>query len=122
MAEPRIFRDVQVDYPDFLRDESRRTGSADSLSFPMGEDQVRDTLALRSGRGTLVTTQGARTGITAGAVPDGGHILSLSRMTGILNWREAGPGPQAVVVPPGGALSARREAITRQLGPDLFFP
>src|SRR4030042_18680 len=113
MAEPRIFRDVQVDYPDFLRDESRRTGSADSLSFPMGEDQVRDTLALMSGRGTLVTTQGARTGIAAGAVPDGGHILNLSRMNLVVGPQpDEAAGLPLLRVQPGVLLSQLNDFLS----------
>ena len=47
---------------------------------------MRETLA-SARRGVPVTIQGARTGITAGAVPEGGHILNLSRMNAITGLR-----------------------------------
>jgi D-lactate dehydrogenase (cytochrome) len=122
MTELKLFRDVQADYPEFLRDESRRIGQADSISFPTSEEELRETLALMSGRGTPVTTQGARTGITAGAVPEGGHILSLSRMTAILEWREPETESPTVVVQPGLSLAELREAIGRRTAGRWFFP
>ena len=75
---------VSADYPDYLRDESRRTGSADSIAFPKCGDDVRAQLCSAQADGLDVTIQGARTGIAAGAVPNGGHILNLSRMNRML--------------------------------------
>ncbi len=75
--------DVAGQYPDYLRDESRRKGRADLISFAASEEDIRQVLHSRH----AITTQGARTGITGGAVPDGGHILSLSRMARITGMR-----------------------------------
>ena len=96
------------EYPDYLRDESRRTGRADAISFPRSEEELVEQLRELHRRGALVTIQGARTGITAGAVPDGGHILNLSRMNHIL-----GPGrePNTLRVQPGALLAEIREHI-----------
>ena len=78
----RLFNmNVEGVFPDYLRDESRRAGRADALSFATNEDDIRQVLSRCNG--LSVTVQGARTGITGGAVPDGGHILNLSRMTRI---------------------------------------
>lgn len=71
---------VEEEFSDYLRDESRRTGRADTLSFATSEEDVRHVLS-RARHGLSVTVQGARTGVTGGAVPDGGHVLNLSRMT-----------------------------------------
>jgi D-lactate dehydrogenase (cytochrome) len=96
------------EYPDYLRDESRRTGRADSITFPRDEAELVAQLGALHAQGTPVTVQGARTGITAGAVPQGGHVLNLSRMNSIL-----GPGaaPDTLRVQPGALLSEIRAHV-----------
>ena len=100
------------EHEDYLRDEARRPGSAVSISFPRTEDEIRQILVAVQAGGLAVTTQGARTGITGGAVPQGGHILNLSRMDRILGLRhdKAGNG-FFVTVQPGVVLSELRAAI-----------
>nr|MDO8134182.1 FAD-binding oxidoreductase [Candidatus Njordarchaeum guaymaensis] len=78
---------VAGDFPDSLYDESRLTGFADSISFPTTEEELRDHLAQMSSMKKPVTLQGMRTGITGGAVPNGGHVINLSRMNRILGLR-----------------------------------
>lgn len=87
MTHPLIKTNVAVDYADYLRDESRKSGKADTLSFPANEDEVRAMLAEADRLGVPVTVQGGRTGITGGAVPDGGHILNLGRMRRVIGLR-----------------------------------
>lgn len=82
--KPEFFTTIQTDYPDCLRDESRCEGTADSISFPRSEEEIQNHLRKAYAAKIPVTIQGARTGITAGAVPSGGHIINLSRMTKIL--------------------------------------
>ena len=105
-SEHPFLLNIAADYPDYLRDESRRTGSADSLSFPRTEKELRAHLTLLNNEKTPVTIQGARTGITAGAVPNGGHIISLSRMNRITGMNRH-PNEDAYVlsVQPGTLLS-----------------
>ena len=74
---------MSTDYSDYLRDESRRVGIAESISFPKSEDELAGQLSFLNGKNIPVTIQGARTGITSGAVPNGGHIINLSRMNRI---------------------------------------
>lgn len=105
------------DYDDYLHDESRRTGTADSISFPRSEDEVVEVIREMRAAGKPVTVQGARTGIVAGAVPQGGHILNLSRMNGIGEIRRDGE-KAFITVQPGAALDMVREVITRE---NLFF-
>ena len=91
---------------DCLRDESRRTGSAAGIAFPRTEAEVVAALAAaRAARQTL-TVQGARTGVSGGAVPEGGLILNLSRMDKIL----AVAAPE-MRVQPGATLAAIRAAV-----------
>jgi len=82
-SQNNFLANVAGSYPDYLRDESRHTGTADSISFPKSEEEIRSQLAELNSRKIPVTVQGARTGITGGAVPHGGHILNLSHMSGI---------------------------------------
>jgi D-lactate dehydrogenase (cytochrome) len=100
------------EHEDYLRDESRRAGRADTLSFPRTEAELRAVLTFTYPRGIPVTLQGARTGITAGAVPDGGHVLNVSRMNRILGLRhDPGCGSFFVTVQPGLALTELRKTL-----------
>jgi D-lactate dehydrogenase (cytochrome) len=78
-------KSMNQEYQDYLRDESRSTGQADSISFPLTIEDVRTVL--RQAGADAVTIQGARTGLAAGAVPRGGHILNLSKMNKITGLR-----------------------------------
>ncbi|MBO6163503.1 MAG: FAD-binding oxidoreductase [Lachnospiraceae bacterium] len=79
-----------AEYDTYLRDESRMVGHADSISFPESEEEIRDILRRLSGQHTAVTVQGGRTGLAAGAVPFGGHVMNLSRMNRLLDVRYVG--------------------------------
>ena len=80
-------RKIEADDEEFLRDESRRVGTAESISFPRTEAEVCEILSAMYEAGTTVTVQGARTGIAGGASPDGGHIMNVSRMESVLGLR-----------------------------------
>jgi D-lactate dehydrogenase (cytochrome) len=110
-----IHRHVERDYPDYLRDESRKTGTAESISFPATEADLKHVLLETMESGLAVTLQGARTGITAGAVPSGGHIVNLSRMNRILGLRRH-PSEDAFVlrVQSGLLLTDLRRAVARK--------
>lgn len=68
------------EFDEYKRDESRQAGEAQTISFPTSEAEVRSILRELYAEGTPVTVQGARTGLAAGAVPRGGHVLNTSRM------------------------------------------
>ena len=99
-------------YADYLRDESRRVGVAESISFPDSEAAVRTVLRQMAAAHKLVTVQGARTGITGGAVPAGGHVLNLSRMRRITGLRrDAARNRFFLTVQPGVLLSEVRACL-----------
>ena len=102
-----------ADYPDYLRDESRRSGTAESISFPACATAAQADLAAAFERGQTVTVQSARTGITAGAVPDGGHIINLSRMQRLLGLRRDSTGAFLLRTEPGVLLADLRAAIAQ---------
>lgn len=97
---------------DYLHDESRRCGIATGIAFPRCTADLQQALTAARAQGSTVTVQGARTGISAGAVPDGGVIISLARMTRIapaigLN----ADGRHTLRVQPGVTLSDLRDFL-----------
>ena len=118
-----ILTDVEREYADFLRDESRMVGRAASISFPQCEKDVRETVSLMASDNTPVTVQGARTGIAGGAVPDGGHILNLGRMTRLTGLSHDGQGGDfRVTVQPGVVLADLRTALASKEIDDASLP
>jgi D-lactate dehydrogenase (cytochrome) len=111
-----LIRPLSPDFTDYLHDESRLSGRAETISFPRGEEEVREVLRQTAAADTPVTVQGGRTGITGGAVPRGGHVLNLGRLDRILEL-----GSSAARVQPGVPLSALNAALAAQ-HPALFFP
>lgn len=108
------------EYVDYLRDESRSVGSADYVSFPLTEEDVIDVIKSTAESGIAVTTQGARTGIVAGAVPQGGLVLNLSRMKHIGEIvRDDQTGELSITAAPGVTLAEIMDAIEPY---GLFFP
>ncbi|MDR0993567.1 MAG: FAD-binding oxidoreductase [Verrucomicrobiota bacterium] len=104
----------QIASEDDLRDESRKTGTAVGIAFPTSKQDIEGALAEARRRRMPLTLQGARTGITGGAVPDGGLILNLSRMAAV-EREENGAGLR---VEPGARLFSIREHSPS----GLFFP
>lgn len=103
------------EFTEYLRDESRRSGRAHAIAMPRNEEEVRHALSIAHQQGWTITPQGARTGISAGAVPDGGLILNLSHMNRI--------GPvhpdRRITVEPGVILTDLQTALHDH---NLFFP
>jgi len=105
MKLPTIER-ISDRHADLLRDESRTSGTAATVCFPACEEDVCAVLADMHGSSTPVTVQGARTGIAGGAVPNGGHLMNLSRMRRIAGCRfDGGSATFFLTVEPGVLLS-----------------
>jgi D-lactate dehydrogenase (cytochrome) len=84
------------DYPDYLRDESNTEGSSvEAIFFPQTVEHIAAALQDASAKHKSLTLSGARTGICAGAVPQGGYLLSLEKMTDVVNFEE---GPDGFVL------------------------
>ncbi|MEA4919643.1 MAG: FAD-binding oxidoreductase [Clostridiaceae bacterium] len=97
---------------EYLRDESRREGSAEQIAFPRSEADIIACLRDCSAKHCRVTVQGGRTGLAAGAVPDGGRIINLARMDGMNGMAESSDGAFLLKVQPGLTLLALRQALT----------
>jgi D-lactate dehydrogenase (cytochrome) len=76
----------------YLSDESRRRGQAEGLCRPQTTAEVSALLREASRTACIVTVSGARTGLTAGAVPEGGLILGMERMNHICGLRREDDG------------------------------
>ncbi len=109
-----LIKPLTHDFDDYLRDESRHTGTADTISFPKSESEVIEVVKTVATSGTTITTQGARTGIVAGAVPQGGHVLNLSRMNQI-----GEVDGDSITVGPGVTLDVIRATVAAA---GKFFP
>lgn len=72
-------------YESCFTDESKRSGRADALVFPRTTEEVAWAVRRAAERDWPVTVSGARTGIAAGAVPEGGLVVSLERMSDVLS-------------------------------------
>ena len=103
--------EVNDDYLDYLCDESRRSGHADSISFPEIDTDICSQLAELHSNGTLVTVQSGLTGIAGGAVPNGGHILNPSHMNRIRGMRIDGDGVFYLKVQAGCTLQKLNELL-----------
>ena len=81
------------DYPDYLRDESNTVGSGvEAIFFPKTVEHIAAALQEATKKHQSFTLSGARTGICAGAVPQGGYLLSLEKMTDVLDFEEESEG------------------------------
>jgi D-lactate dehydrogenase (cytochrome) len=99
-------------HQEYLRDESRSTGEAESISFPRDEQELRQVVKAVAATGTRITIQGARTGLTGAAVPHGGHVLNTSRMNRIKGLHyDRETGSFFVTVEPGVLLTDLRKAL-----------
>ncbi len=85
--QENLIRKLESEYDTYLADESRKRGAAQWIAFPRTEAEVGAALEFARRTQQPVTVQGARTGITAGAVPNSGLILNMSRMNRILGMR-----------------------------------
>jgi D-lactate dehydrogenase (cytochrome) len=85
--QEKLIRKLEPEDDTYLADESRKRGTAQWIALPRTEAEVGKALEFARLEKLPVTVQGARTGITAGAVPNGGLILNMSRMNRILGMR-----------------------------------
>lgn len=101
------------EFQDYLRDESRSIGEAESISFPRSATEVKNIVSRINQQNLPLTVQGARTGLAAGAVPRGGHVMNLSRLNQIKGLRHD-PNTKSfyLIVEPGVLLTEIRQALT----------
>ncbi|NLK65208.1 MAG: FAD-binding oxidoreductase [Tissierellia bacterium] len=102
-------------YAEYLRDESRQIGSAESIIFPNTEAEIIFSVKEMSLKNIPITTQGARTGLAASAVPHEGHIINLSKMNKVTGARyDKKEDRFFLTVQPGVLLSELRKYIANK--------
>lgn len=94
-----------------LVDESGREGQADAVAFPSSLNDISCLVTTAAKRQWPITVSGSRTGITAGAVPDGGLVISLERMNRFLGVRRAENGDLLLTCQAGVTLGEIHTAI-----------
>ena len=92
---------MKEQYEEFLIDESKFTGFADSISFPESEEEIQEVLRVLKNENVPVTIQGGKTGITGAAVPEGGHVMNLSHMDKVKSSVLLEDGTGRITVEPG---------------------
>ncbi|MEG1291702.1 MAG: FAD-binding oxidoreductase [Lachnospiraceae bacterium] len=105
---------MEEKYQEYLIDESKYSGYADSISFPENEKDILEIVKRMKENHKDITIQGGKTGIVGGAVPRGGHIINLSRMN---QWKEARllkDGTGLITVEPGMNLMELNKKIGRE--------
>jgi len=106
-----LIQPMQDFHKDYLKDESRLSGMADSISFPESEKQVQLIVNHLIKQKIPITIQGSRTGITGGAVPLCGHILNLSKMNRITGLELDPEQGFSIRVQPGVHLSELNDQL-----------
>jgi D-lactate dehydrogenase (cytochrome) len=113
--ESNLIKEISKEHEAYLRDESRICGHAQLIAFPKTPDELKEILRSTSIEKLKVTVQGARTGITAGAVPYGGLIINLSKMDKITGLRfDKAKNSFFLKVQPGVLLEDIREGISKK--------
>ena len=121
MAE--IVCQMSEKYEEYLIDESKYKGYADSISFPESEEEIVTLLEKMKDEQTPVTIQGAKTGITGAGIPMGGHILNLSHMNKVIEHSTTDDGTGRIVVEPGiNLMELQKEIAARFRKEHLFWP
>lgn len=105
-------------HQDFLHDESRLTGYAEYICFPQNVQEAVDAFLWAKQQQITVTIQGSRTGIVGGAVPQGGLVVNLSKMTQIGPVTGDAQQGYQVVVGPGVLCQQLNDQLAKKR---LFF-
>ena len=100
-----------------LRDKRGRFyGRADIVLQPSSVESVKTIVKLCNQYAISITPQGGNTGLCGGAVPDGGVLLSMSRLNRII---KISPDDNSITVEAGATLYQVQQAA---LAVDRFFP
>jgi len=79
-----FFRDKVRDGSKYLSDRSSLRGHARYVILPNDETELREGIRYASKGNTKVTISGNRTGSMGGAVPNGGDVMSLEYLRGVI--------------------------------------
>lgn len=121
--EKQLIFPMEEKYEEYLTDESRLMGNAQSISFPVTEAEVIKVVMLLRDSDMGITIQSGKTGIVGGAVPMGGHVMNVSGLCECLNATEQPDGSALLTVGTGLPLMELNTEIGRQFrSRRLFWP
>lgn len=109
-------------YADYLKDESRLCGRAETIAFPESVEELRALMEDTAKQKIPVTFQGSRTGITGACVPQGGMIVCMEKMAEIGPFSDKGEDSGYLRVQAGARLCDIADRIGREGRGRLFFP
>ncbi|MBF0406298.1 MAG: FAD-binding oxidoreductase [Candidatus Riflebacteria bacterium] len=97
------------DFESYLSDESRVKGNAEKFFFPENDADISQILQFAEKNDIPVTVSGGRTGVAAGAVPRGGWLLSMEKMSQVTGFYfDSLSNEYRITVQSGLALSSLR--------------
>lgn len=104
----------------YLKDASQFSGTADQVFLPENEKEISEVLKEANANKIPVTVSAGRTGLTGAAVPLGGWVLSIEKLSKIIEVRNSsGPRPSWARTEPALLL----KDLDRVLEPEgLFYP
>lgn len=114
-----LIQKVSKSHQSYLTDESKREGYADSISFPVSEDEVIELMKALADE--PITYQGSNTGVEGLAVPHGGHVMNFSKMNRVLEVGIDSGGKGYAVAEPGVSLQNLSQEIDSALRKERFF-
>lgn len=109
----KLIESLDAKYAEYLKDESKLRGDAESISFPKTKEEVIEVVKEMNKSNIPITIQGGKTGICGGAVPQNGHILNLSYMDKIISFTQE-KDECLVKVEAGLLLSELKKEIDKQ--------
>jgi len=110
-------RTVEETCPDLLGDESNLSGAwCLEAAWPDSAAEASEYMRRCAADGIPLTFSGARTGVAAGALPEGGAILSA---TGLKSLRMT---PEGLVEAGAGVTIAELRSFLEGAAPDRFYP
>lgn len=114
---------MEEKYQEYLSDESKMMGKANSISFPQSEEEILEIITKMRKSHIPITVQGGKTGITGCAVPSKGHILNLSNMNRVKEFIKTDEGNTFLRVESGITLLELKKEIRRLKNQEaLFWP
>lgn len=114
---------MEEKYEEYLTDESKYKGFADSISFPETEDEIITIVSQMNEKNINITIQGGKTGIVGSCVPLGGHILNLSKMNHSKGYFQSEDGTYYLKVEPCiNLLDLQKEINKIPSQSHLFWP
>lgn len=111
-----IFKSDQTEIQDYLNDAANFKGKCEGVYFPESADEIVETVKYANSKRKKITVCGARTGLTGGAVPQDGLVLSTEKLNKII---KIDPEEKIAVVQPGVFLSVLKEKLSAQ---NLYYP